>query len=110
MRYISFVCFLLLIFFCGAKANAVKIGCTQQGSTFSTTSHGQHTAPELMIEIIYNQAASSFRTDAPEADIHFKTHFFPPVIAVSTKTLVRRLLPDVHAIVKLIIFPKHIFW
>jgi hypothetical protein len=110
MRYVSFVYLLLLIFCCGPSANAEKISCAQKGKTFSTTPHGQHTAPEVIIEILYNQAVSSFRTDAPEADVHFKAHFFPPVIAVNGKTLVGRLLPDVHAIVKLIIFPKHIFW
>ena len=110
MRCVSFVYFLLLIFCCGLKANAEKTGRTQQFSTFSTTSHGHHAAPEMIIEIIHNQAVSPLRTDAPEGDVHFKVHFLPPLTAVSSKILVRRLLPDVHAIVRLIIFPKHIFW
>jgi hypothetical protein len=60
--------------------------------------------------MIYNHVVSPIRTDAPEAVVHFKAHFSPTVITGSCTTLVRRLLPDVHAIVKLIIFPKHIFW
>jgi len=110
MRCVSLICLLLLIFCCGPKASAEKIRHIQHGSEFSATSHGHHTAHEISIEIIYNQAASPLRTDAPEGAAHFKDHFLPPVVAVSSQTLVRRLLPDVHAIVKLIIFPKHIFW
>lgn len=110
MRYIAFVYFLLLIFCCAPTANAGQISSTQSVREYSITSHGHHAAPETTIEIINNQVISPFRMDTPEGAAHFKTHFFPPVVAVSCNTLIRRLLPDVHAIVKLIIFPKHIFW
>ncbi|SFD84995.1 hypothetical protein SAMN05518672_103503 [Chitinophaga sp. CF118] len=110
MRCAFHVNFFLLIFCCGLHANAEKIRCTQQFKQFSAISHGHHDAPAITIEIINNQTVVPSQTDAPNGNCYFKTYFFTPVVPVSNKILIRRLLPDVHAIVKLLIFPQHIFW
>jgi hypothetical protein len=100
--------FFFLVFCCGLHANAEKISGTQ---IFSTTSqvkyHGLSDAPEISIQIISNQALTPFR---PAGTAHFKDHFLTPVIVSGSGVFVRRLLPDLHAIVKCIIFPQHFFW
>jgi hypothetical protein len=108
MRCAFVLNFFILIFCCGLHANAEKISSTQ---TFSTSSqvrwHGYHAATEMTIEVISNQAVTSL---TPAGNVHFKDHFLPPVIVAGSKILVRRLMPDLHAIVKSIIFPQHFFW
>jgi hypothetical protein len=108
MRSAFVLYFFFLVFCCGFCAKAEKISGTQ---TFSTTSqvkyHGHSDAPEITIEIITNQALTPFR---PVANVHFKDHFLTPVIVSGKGIFVRRLLPDLHAIVKCIIFPQHFFW
>jgi hypothetical protein len=108
MRCAFVLYFFFLVFCCGLTANAEKIRGTQ---TFSTASqvkyHGHSDAPEITIEIITNQALTSLR---PVATAHFKDHFLIPVIVSGSGIFIRRLLPDLHAIVKCIIFPQHFFW
>ncbi len=108
MRCAFVLYFFILIFCCGLYAKAEKISGTQ---TFSTTSqvkyHGHSDAPEITIEVISNQAVTSFR---PAGTAHFKDYFLIPVIVSTGGIFVGRLLPDLHAIVKCIIFPQHFFW
>ncbi|MVT42303.1 hypothetical protein GO495_17055 [Chitinophaga oryziterrae] len=109
MRCAFVLYFFFLVFCCGLSANAEKIRGSQ---TFSTTSQvkyqGHNDAPEIIIEIITNQALTS--SFSPVATVYFKDHFLTTVIVSGSGIFVRRLLPDLQAIVKCIIFPQHFFW
>lgn len=98
------------MFCCGLHASAEKISHAHKFKQFFKSLHSGHEAPVFTIDIINNHTVVPSGTDAPDGYSHFKGLAFPGKFITGNNIFIGRLLPDLHSIVKLIIFPQHYFW
>lgn len=123
MRHIFCLC-LLLLFHYGLKAGAVITGNVK---TKTPHLHAQAAvrkfiqfpglwqnrkpeAPEKLIIIPGNHVISPLKTDDYDGTGAFREYFPDSITSFTCKVQAARLLPDLHAIIRSLIFPQHIFW
>lgn len=112
----------ILLSFCRADAHAGKKGDGQDKKQQAVTTvlkgishpdprwhNGTGYLPETIVEcnnIVYTPLKCHSRPGTG----HFSAHFLPRQPFLGAQLSTGRLLEDLHAIVRTLIFPKHIFW
>jgi hypothetical protein len=92
------------------QASAAKITRTQEFKKITTLSQQRHQGAVFTVGNISNQTVAPSGNEAPDGNGYFRVYSFSTAVAFNSPIQVIRLLPDLHSIVKLIIFPQHFFW
>jgi hypothetical protein len=121
MRHL-FIYLVILLSFCRAGAHAGKkyyAGGSKRNlanTVLKVISHpnpGWHNGtgylPETVVEC-NNAVFTPFKCESRPGTGHFSAYFLPRIPLQVAQPSTGRLLQDLHAIVKTLIFPKHIFW
>jgi hypothetical protein len=124
MRSLSYLCLLIMLFCCGLNVNAAITG-RHEARTASSPSrsflrilsgdrqlkhNGRLPSRETIITTSQQSIIASGRTDTREGADTAREHFLAGINAFSCKVQAARLLPYLHAIIRSLIFPQHIFW
>ncbi|PWV46965.1 hypothetical protein [Chitinophaga sp. S165] len=124
MRSLSHLCFLIFLFCCGLSVNAAITGCHRARTAPFVTRpflkilscdgqvrhHGRPSPVETIITTYQQPGVSSFKTDLPDGADTGREHFLAGINTFSSKVQATRLLPYLHAIIRSLIYPQHIFW
>lgn len=121
MRHL-FLYLIILLSFCraGAHAGKERYGSGSKRKPVTTVlkviSHpnpGWHNGtgylPETIVEC-NNAVYTPLKCESRPGTGHFSAYFLPRLPLVVALLSTGRLLEDLHAIVRTLIFPKHIFW
>jgi len=124
MRSLSYLCLLIMLFCCGRSVNAAKTGCNKASTASSATRpflqllscdrelrrYGMPPSPETIISTPQRSIVASVKTDSRDGAAAARAHFLAGINLFSCKVQAVRLLPDLQAIIRSLIFPQHIFW
>jgi hypothetical protein len=67
-------------------------------------------SPETIISTPQRSIIASVKTDTRDGADAARAHFLAGINLFSCKVQAARLLPDLQAIIRQLIFPQHIFW
>lgn len=124
MRNLFYLCLSIILFCCGLSVNAAMTECRKDGireaaaqpylKVLSCDHHLQHNRDAQLPDAVCTATQHSFivsvKTDTREGTGSGKELFLSRMMIFTCKVQAARLLPDVHAIIRSLIFPKHIFW
>lgn len=128
MRNLFYLCLSIILFCCGLSVNAAMTECCKDGieeasahpylkpylKVLSCDHHLQHNRNSQLPDVVCTATRHSFivsvKTDTREGTGTGKELFLSRLMIFTCKVQAARLLPDVHAIIRSLIYPKHIFW
>ncbi|WP_089835678.1 hypothetical protein [Chitinophaga filiformis] len=124
MRSLFNLCLLIMLFCCGRNVNAAVTGCNKASTASSANRpflqllscdrelrrHGWPPSPETIISTPQRLTIASVKTDSRDGADAARAHFLAGINLFSCKVQAVRLLPDLQAIIRSLIFPQHIFW
>lgn len=124
MRSLSHLCLLIILFCCGLNVNAAIAGRHEARAASSSTRaflkilscdgqlkhNGRPPSRETIITTSQQSIIVSGRTDTRDGADTAREHFLAGINIFSCKVQAVRLLPYLHAIIRSLIFPQHIFW
>jgi hypothetical protein len=106
MRYLVYLCFLSLLFCCRLSVRA-----NVSHTPTPTLRHKAHLhIPQSTVAPFHQSVTTPYKTDNRDGAGTFREHFPIHIATAFCKIYASRLLPDVHAIIRSLIFPQHIFW
>ncbi|MVT12197.1 hypothetical protein [Chitinophaga tropicalis] len=112
MRHVFHLCLLLLLLLCGGAKAGAKVNDSVR-KTFVSWQKWQERKqdlPERTIETPHNQVVTPIKSESRDGAGTFREYFLPRIPFFLCKVQASRLLPDVHAIIRSLLFPQHIFW
>jgi hypothetical protein len=124
MRTFSYLCLLIVLFCGGLSVNAAIKECRnvttvetpvpQLLKLLSCDQQLKHNGctplPEIIVSASQQSLIISFKSDTRDGAGTAREYFSGRVNIFFYKVQATRLLPDLHAIINLLIFPKHFFW
>ncbi|SHN22961.1 hypothetical protein [Chitinophaga sp. CF418] len=124
MRSLSYLCLLIMLFCCGLTVNAAITGCHKASAVSPSTRpflkilscdrelrrHGMPSSPETIITTPQRSVIGSVKSDTRDGADTVSAHFLAGTSLFSCKVQAVRLLSDLHAIIRSLIYPQHIFW
>lgn len=124
MRSLSYLCLLIMLFCCGLSVDAAITGCHKARAVAPANRpflkilscdrelrrHGMPPSPETIITTPQRSVIASVKTDTRDGADTARTNFLAGNNLLSCKVQAVRLLSDLHAIIRSLIYPQHIFW
>jgi len=124
MRSLSNLCLFIILFFGGLSVNAAIAECHKATTSDTATPrtlkilsfdhqlkhNGSTPIPEIVITASHQSFITAAKTDTRDGAGTAREHFLARITTLTCKVQSVRLLSDLQAIVRLLIFPKHFFW
>lgn len=124
MRNLSYLCLFIILFCGGLTVNAAIAECNK--ATTSETAipqqlkslsfdhqlkhNGNTPIPDTIITASHQSVVASVKTDTRDGAGTARGQFLARITTFTCKVQTARLLSDLQAIIRLLIFPKHFFW
>ncbi|MBW8687817.1 hypothetical protein [Chitinophaga rhizophila] len=124
MRTLIYLSLSTILFCCGLSVNAAMTGCPKDGiieaavqpylKVLSCDQQLKHNRnfpfPDAVCTASHQSFIVSVKTETREGTGSDREQFLSRTTVFTCKVQASRLLPDLHAIIRSLIYPKHIFW
>jgi hypothetical protein len=124
MRNLFYLCLSTILFCCGLSVNAAMTACRKDGLAETSAQpylkvlscgqqlqhNGDSQLPDKVCTASHHSFIASAKSDTREGTGSGRGLLLSRITIFICKVQASRLLPDVHAIIRSLIFPKHIFW